>query len=181
MTITRGSERNSEGTVIQYWPASFLVLASLSAISGCENGGDIADESLAAAASSSWNELPLTPNTFADQASEYRVDAIDILLDSGGELEYKLNIEKGSAIVYEWNALNLTNPQELWSEFHGHTERVGDAQGDLMFYRTAFGNQEKGTLIAPFTGIHGWYLRNDSNESITIRLDVSGYYTLVEP
>lgn len=136
-------------------------------------------ETAAPPPSSPWNELPLSPNTFFEQSAEYRTDTIDIPLGPGGELEYKLDLEEGATIVYEWNALNLTNADDLWSEFHGHTERFGDEQGDLMFYRNAAGGSEKGMLIAPFRGIHGWYLRNDSDEDITVRLEVAGYYELV--
>lgn len=129
--------------------------------------------------SSPWNEIPLTESTFFEQSAEFRTDTIDIPLEPGEELEYKLDLVEGATVVYEWTALNLSNPDELWSEFHGHTERVGDAQGDLMFYRNAAGASEKGALVAPFTGIHGWYLRNDSDESITVQLDVAGYYELI--
>jgi hypothetical protein len=34
-------------------------------------------------------------------------------------------------------------------------------------------------LTAPFTGIHGWYLRNDADEPIVVRLKVAGFYELV--
>ena len=36
-----------------------------------------------------------------------------------------------------------------------------------------------GTLVAPFTGIHGWYLRNDGEEAIVVRLKVAGFYELL--
>jgi hypothetical protein len=50
--------------------------------------------------------------------------------------------------------------------------------GDLMFYRKAFGTTERGVLVAPFSGIHGWYLRNDGEEPIVVRLKVAGFYEL---
>jgi hypothetical protein len=33
-------------------------------------------------------------------------------------------------------------------------------------------------LAAKFAGIHGWYLLNDSETPIVVRLEVSGYYQL---
>ena len=159
------------------------VAACFVIISGCggaERGEpEPSAEAAATPPDSPWNEIPMPPGTFHEQSATYRTDTIDIPLGAGGELEYKLELEQGAAIVYEWNALGLTVADELWSEFHGHTERVGDAQGDLMFYRNAAGASEKGSLIAPFSGIHGWYLRNDSDEDITVRLEVAGYYALV--
>jgi hypothetical protein len=135
---------------------------------------------LANAASSQveWNELPLADGVFREFSADYRSDVIDIPLAAGGELEYKLGLNEGDSIVYQWDAVDLDEPETLYAEFHGHTPPVGGV-GDLMFYRKAAGATERGTLIAPFTGIHGWYLRNDGDEPIVVRLKVAGFYALL--
>jgi hypothetical protein len=140
----------------------------------------IAGFGLAGAASSQveWNELPLADGVFREHAAEYRTDVIDIPLEAFGELEYKLALNEGDAIVYQWDAVDLEDPELLWAEFHGHTPPV-DNVGDLMFYRKANGGSERGTLVAPFTGIHGWYLRNEGEEAIVVRLKVAGFYELL--
>src|SRR5690606_14726381 len=89
-----------------------------------------------------WNELALPEHTFQEQAGEFRSDTIDIPLGPNGELEYKLGIEAGETIVYEWNVVDIDDPNLLYSEFHGHTEPVDNA-GDLMFYRKAEGGSER--------------------------------------
>jgi len=126
----------------------------------------------------SWNELPLGEGVFREYTTEYRTDVIDIPLEPFGELEYKLGLNEGDSIVYQWDAVDLDDPEKLWAEFHGHTPPV-DNVGDLMFYRKATGGSERGTLVAPFTGIHGWYLRNDGAEPIVVRLKVAGFYELL--
>jgi hypothetical protein len=148
------------------------------ACTGSEPGAQ-QGESAPAPASSPWNEIPMEAGTFHEQTGTYRTDVIDIPLRASGELEYKLHLKQGATITYEWNALNLPDPQQLYAEFHGHTERVGNAPGDLMFYRKASGASEKGMLVAPFTGIHGWYLRNDGDEAVVVRLKVAGFYELL--
>jgi len=125
-----------------------------------------------------WNEIPLSDGTFLDHAGEFRSDTIDIPLDPHGELEYKLGIEEGAAIVYEWNVVGMEDPSLLYSEFHGHTEPENNV-GDLMFYRIAEGGSEQGSLVAPFSGIHGWYLVNGSDAAVIVRLEVAGYYDLL--
>jgi hypothetical protein len=125
-----------------------------------------------------WNELPLADGLFREFSSDYRSDVIDIPLAAGGELEYKLGLNEGDSIVYQWDAVELGDPETLYSEFHGHTPPVNNV-GDLMFYRKATGGTERGTLTAPFTGIHGWYLRNDGDEAIVVRLKVAGFYELL--
>jgi hypothetical protein len=137
------------------------------------------DEQAAPAGSSPWNEIPLAPGVFREQRRDYRTDVIDIPIGPLGELEYKLAMNAGDSIVYRWDALEMASPDLLYAEFHGHTERVGDAPGDLMFYRKANGGNESGALTAPFSGIHGWYLKNDTDRAIVVRLNVAGFYDLV--
>ena len=129
-------------------------------------------------AQSEWNELPLADGVFNESPTEYRSDVIEIPVAAFGELEYKLGLKEGDSIVYRWDAA-LEEPELLYAEFHGHTESVGDAPGDLMFYRKAAGASERGALVAPFTGIHGWYLRNDSEQPLVVRLEVAGFYELL--
>ena len=125
-----------------------------------------------------WNELPLADGVFREHAADYRSDIIDIPLGPLGELEYKLGLNEGDAIVYQWDAVEIEDPEMLYAEFHGHTPPVHNV-GDLMFYRKATGATERGTLVAPFTGIHGWYLRNEGEEPIVVRLKVAGFYELL--
>jgi hypothetical protein len=126
-----------------------------------------------------WNEMPLGDGVFREYAADYRSDVIEIPLGPLEELEYKLGLNEGDSIVYQWDAVDLKDPEMLYAEFHGHTPPVGGV-GDLMFYRKATGATERGTLVAPFTGIHGWYLRNDAEEAIVVRLKVAGFYELLE-
>jgi hypothetical protein len=125
-----------------------------------------------------WNELPLGDGVFREYTADYRTDVVDIPLEPLEELEYKLGLNEGDSIVYQWDAVDLKDPEKLYAEFHGHTPPV-DNVGDLMFYRKATGATERGTLVAPFTGIHGWYLRNDGEEPIVVRLKVAGFYELL--
>ncbi len=126
----------------------------------------------------SWNEKPLADGVFREYKADYRNDVIEIPLDALGELEYKLGLNAGDSIVYQCDASGLEKPELLYAEFHGHTEPVNNV-GDLMFYRKANGATERGVLTAPFTGIHGWYLRNDGDEAFVVRLKVSGFYELL--
>ena len=125
-----------------------------------------------------WNEMPLADGVFREYSADYRTDVIDIPLEAFGELEYKLGLNEGDSIVYQWDAVELDEPEKLYAEFHGHTPPVNNV-GDLMFYRKANGATERGTLVAPFTGIHGWYLRNEGDDAIVVRLKVAGFYELL--
>lgn len=143
---------------------------------GCEAPGDPSEVNEATA---EWIELPLAENAFYDFDRELRSDTIEVVVPGGGEgLEVNLEMEEGEAIVYTWRAGGLRDPDLLLSEFHGHTESAPDEPGTVMFYRQATGSSENGALIAPFTGVHAWYFRNDSDAPVTITLEVSGFYRL---
>lgn len=125
-----------------------------------------------------WNDMPLTDHTWFETESGFMQGEYEIPLAAGTWLEYKLGIEKGDMIVYRWT-VDMADPSLLEVEFHGHTEPV-DGKGDLMFYKVHNEGAEQGSLRAPFSGIHGWYLNNTSDEDIIIKLRVAGFYSQVQ-
>ena len=75
----------------------------------------VAGLALAAVASSQveWNEMPLADGVFREYTTDYRTDAIDIPLGPLEELEYKLGLNEGDSIVYQWDAVDLKDPEKL--------------------------------------------------------------------
>ncbi len=124
-----------------------------------------------------WIDVPLSANTWweADAAVPYREAEFRIPLAAGEGLEHMLTLQEGALVVYEWNA-EVSDPALLTAEFHGHTERVGEAPGTVMFYKMHMNNHEAGTLKAPFTGVHGWYFKNESEQDIEIVLNAAGFF-----
>ena len=52
-------------------------------------------------------------------------------------------------------------------------------RGYAQSYEKGDGRAEaSGTLTAPFTGIHGWYWENPTNQEITVTLTTAGFYNL---
>ena len=129
-----------------------------------------------------WNEVPAPTGDRAIARSfptAFRTDTIDIpIRGNDGDLEYKVGMKAGDTVVYSWEVMQTIMAEELSSEFHGHTEPVQGA-GTLMYYRKATGTSDHGTLTAPFEGIHGWYLQNQSERPVVIRLRMAGFYTLI--
>lgn len=123
--------------------------------------------------------MPLSENTWWPANGRFRSNTYTIVLDAFAALEFKLAMTAGDMIVYQWTA-EPNAPDMLLSEFHGHTERRGDEPGDLMFYSNHSNGNEKGTLLAPFDGIHGWYLKNNGLDTIEVTLKVAGFYEDVE-
>jgi hypothetical protein len=135
------------------------------------------------AAATEWRELEM-PEGGVDIARFYetpfRTDTIDIPLPGNdGDLEYKLRMREGDSMVYSWRVLEISDPEWFYSEFHGHTEPTPGGVGDVMFYRRETGSTENGSFVAPFEGIHGWYLQNQSENPVVVRLELAGFYELI--
>lgn len=127
-----------------------------------------------------WIEFPLADGVFKAHPMSWRTDVVEIPVPAkGGELEYKLGMKHGDAVVYTIDYGKLVHPGVMVSEFHGHTEKRADGIGDLMFYSRTGGALQHGQLIAPWDGIHGWYLKNDSPNDAVVTLKLAGYYELV--
>ncbi len=147
-----------------------LLLVTLAACSG--------SPASAPQTSEDWIEVPLAQNVYRELPDGYRQDTLDVPVPPGPGLEVKLAMKEGASLVYTWHVIDMDEPHLLTSEFHGHTERQPGEPGTVMFYRKATGGSESGALVAPFDGIHGWYLRNDSDSPIVVRLTVAGFYEL---
>ena len=125
-----------------------------------------------------WIDVPLTANTYFDNEPVYRTDTIEIPISANADLEYMVDMQVGNSVAYSWEAVDLTDPQSLLAEFHGHTVRTSEEPGDVMFYKQGRGDTSSGYLVAPFNGVHGWYLSNETNSDIKVLLKLSGFYTI---
>jgi uncharacterized iron-regulated membrane protein len=126
-----------------------------------------------------WIEVPLSEATYFGSDSEYREGEYEILVLRNTALEYKLGMNKGQSLSYRWT-VDMARPELLTAEFHGHTHRVGEEPGTVMFYKIHQDGEEQGSLVAPFDGIHGWYFDNNSDEDITINLRAAGFFEVLE-
>lgn len=124
-----------------------------------------------------WREYPLRDGVIKIQTTKWKSETIDIPVPgNGGDLEYKLAMKQGDAVVYSIDYGALEYPGMMVSEFHGHTEKGADGNGDLMFYSKTSGAAQSGSFQAPWDGIHGWYLKNDSAKDVVVKLEVAGFY-----
>ena len=87
-------------------------------------------------------------------------------------VEYKYRLEKGEALLYVWSA---TAPVD----FDFHAEPDSGPKGYAQTYEKASAaRQASGTMTAPFSGIHGWYWLNTTDQEATITLRSAGFYNI---
>ena len=115
-----------------------------------------------------------------DADQPWRSDEIEIALAPGGqpgggdELEWKLRLRAGQTLVYSWQ---VQAPEgEFYADFHGQSDAKPTPQ--VISYRAGLMLAASGALVAPFDGIHGWYLQNQSDKAVRVKLRIAGFYAL---
>lgn len=125
-----------------------------------------------------WIDVPLGDSVYFEDRPEYRDDRVEIPVPANSDLEYMLDMKQGYSVAYQWESTDIANPELLLSEFHGHTVRVSEEPGNVMFYKQSRSDSSNGYLVAPFDGVHGWYFSNETDSDINITLSLSGFYTI---
>ena len=99
-------------------------------------------------------------------------DIVKITIPAKSGLEYKFYLQKNAEISYEWSS----DGSALYYDFHG--EPAGDKTGYFKSYRETTASVAEGVLIAPFSGTHGWYWRNDTKRAVQVTLKTKGQYKI---
>ncbi|MDG2087510.1 MAG: hypothetical protein P8J68_02065 [Arenicellaceae bacterium] len=100
-----------------------------------------------------------------------KTETVTVALALGGRTEIKVVMQASDAIVFEWKAST-----ETYYDYHAH--QPGDVQVEGYFTRYAEGEAsvDRGVMVAPYTGEHGWYFMNLNQGPVEIELTISGYY-----
>ncbi|MFT6093097.1 MAG: hypothetical protein ACJA2Q_000990 [Pseudohongiellaceae bacterium] len=112
-------------------------------------------------------------NTDTDAASiGNREDETAIVIPANSGLEYKFFVKQYEELNYEWSS-----GSDLYFDLHG--EPQGDSTGFFKSFAEATSSEMKGSIVAPFTGSHGWYWRNSSNQEVVVSLKTNGIYEII--
>jgi len=111
-------------------------------------------------------------STITPQERRYQNETVEFTLRPGGSIEYKYRLDKGEALLYSWISTAPVN-YELHAEPDGAPRGYAESYEKINARKTA-----SGTLMAPFSGIHGWYWENPSNAEVTVTLSAAGFYNM---
>lgn len=150
-------------------PTGFGKLTGLIALSTPTVAKEPADA--APAAGKATTTPALTTNAWF-YPTEYRTDTIKIPLGPDGELEYKVAMKAGEAMVYSW----AVDKESVYFDFHG--EPSNDPKHATRYREEQENTKSSGAFVAPFEGIHGWFWLNLSGKPIVVTLKMSGFYQL---
>ncbi len=128
---------------------------------------------------SRWGEAASVTGAFIPQPEQFRLDSREITLGPGEGLEIKYHMSKAAGIVYSWTA-----SAPVLYDFHGQPDvappdapKTEDEYFESYDHDDASGKTHfHGTLVAPSTGIQGWFWENPSADSVTIKLAAAGFF-----
>ena len=89
-----------------------------------------------------------------------------------------LEMKQGYSVSYEWRSTDISNPELLLAEFHGHTVRDSEEPGNVIFSSKAVARHQMAIWSHLLTAVHGWYFSNETDSDINITLSLSGFYTI---
>ena len=102
----------------------------------------------------------------------FQQETVTFTLAGGESMEYKYRLDKGSSLLYSWTATVPVN-------YELHAEPDGAPAGYAQTYEKQSGrDRASGTLVTPFSGIHGWYWENTSRDPITVTLSAAVFYPI---
>ncbi len=107
------------------------------------------------------------------QQVPYRADKMEVILPPNKGVEVKTHLAKGATLIYSWKT---KNGQMVNHDFHGEPVDAGKDEFESFILGNGV-TESRASLIAPFSGVHGWYWKNLSDEPVTIVLSASGFYT----
>jgi len=105
------------------------------------------------------------------QERAFHTETVEFTVGPREGMEYKYRLDKGEALLYSWRT-----SAPVAYEFHAEPD--GAPRGYAQTYEKAQASAASGTLTAPFSGIHGWYWENLSDQEITVTLTTAGYYNI---
>lgn len=145
-------------------PAMAVAIATMVAMTAC-------GEPTSPSAGGSPDEPTPLANTavYQNHQGPARSESTQIVLQPGDRTEVKAIMNVDQVITYQWVS---TGP--VYVDFHGH--EPGESDTWYRYREQEAGMSSFGSLVAPVSGEHGWYYRNDNPSEVIIDLRVDGYF-----
>lgn len=117
--------------------------------------------------------MPLpNPAVFQKHTAAARTDALTITLKPGEQTEIKTLLKAAQVVTFSWKAEGGL----VYVDYHGHEPGAGNDAWVRYEEQQNGGTEGYGSLVAPFDGEHGWFWLNLSDQPVTVKLSVTGYY-----
>lgn len=124
-----------------------------------------------ASSPSSGNLLAMPAGPVWKRSGTLSTDTTLVTLNPNEGLEVKATMDQGDRLVFNWT----TEGGPVSFDMHG--ERFNDGDNFTSYWQGRDKSSASGAFEAPFDGTHGWYWQNNGNETVTVVLETSGFYS----
>jgi hypothetical protein len=114
----------------------------------------------------------VTSNVIEEEPAIVWTDETQVTLEPGEAAEVKLTMKTGGVAHYEWD----TDQGHLNSDLHAD----GANKAFVSYRQGRAETADSGEFAAEFDGVHGWYWRNRSDQTVTVTLRVRGAYSEIK-
>ncbi|MEO7521351.1 MAG: transmembrane anchor protein, partial [Gemmatimonas sp.] len=105
-------------------------------------------------------------------ADSTRRDSVQVVLRPNEAKEIKLIMVKGARVNFSWTL----DKGAVGFETHGDT--LNAPRGVFHSYgKGRDSTYDKGSFVAVFNGMHGWFWRNRTSKTVTVTLRTDGQYS----
>jgi hypothetical protein len=111
-----------------------------------------------------------TDGPLVESPRAWNEHAVSFTLLPGEWIEYKFALAPGGTFLYEWAA-------DVPVIFDMHTEPVGSAASESESFAQGESAGGRGSYRAPYSGFHGWYWQNVSDDDVELTLSAAGFFT----
>ncbi len=98
-----------------------------------------------------------------------------VTLPAFKETEVKMLLDAAQVAVFSWEA-----DGDVYVDYHGHNPEIMGKKGFVRYEELQSARTESGSLVAPFSGEHGWFWLSLSDKPVTIKLTVTGYFNSIK-
>jgi hypothetical protein len=103
-----------------------------------------------------------------------KTQTVIVTLPAFKETEVKMLLDEAQVAVFTWES-----DQDVYVDYHGHNKELMGERGFVRYEEQQSVHAGHGSLVAPFTGEHGWYWLSLSDKPTTIKLTVTGYFNSI--
>ncbi len=114
----------------------------------------------------------MTESSLRRHEQLFKSETLEATLYPQSEMEFMTTIDEGEVLLFAWET-----SEPLYHDFHGH--QPGGNPDVWTRYTDGKTGRDQGSIVAPYTGEHGWYWVNEGQQPVTIKLTLSGYYKTV--
>lgn len=116
--------------------------------------------------------VPLpNPAVHQEEAAPPSTKTLQVTIPPEQETEIKAILQEGKMILYSWHV----DRGSIYSDFHGHTPEAG-SDFFVRYKEHQEGTGGNGSLVAPFSGEHGWYWLNYNDFPVSVTLTITGFF-----